>query len=29
MLLYAMLFLTGFGLELDDLDHFRQLGSRT
>src|SRR5712692_3402100 len=29
MLLYAMLYLTGFGLELDDLRQFRQWGSRT
>jgi transketolase len=29
MLLYAMLYLTGFGLELDDLRNFRQWGSRT
>jgi transketolase len=29
MLLYSMLYLTGFGLELDDLRDFRQLGSRT
>ena len=29
MLLYAMLYLTGFGLELDDLRDFRQWGSRT
>ena len=29
MLLYSMLYLTGFGLELDDLKQFRQLGSRT
>jgi len=29
MLLYSMLYLTGFGLELDDLRHFRQWGSRT
>jgi transketolase len=29
MLLYSMLYLTGFGLELDDLRNFRQLGSRT
>src|SRR5262245_59242332 len=27
MLLYAMLYLTGFGLELDDLRAFRQLHS--
>ncbi len=29
MLLYAMLFLTGYGLELDDIRQFRQFGSRT
>src|SRR5262249_19744594 len=29
MLLYAMLYLTGFGLELEDITQFRQLGSRT
>ncbi len=29
MLLYSMLFLTGYGLELDDLRQFRQWGSRT
>ncbi|HEX5615571.1 MAG TPA: transketolase, partial [Acidimicrobiia bacterium] len=29
MLLYSMLHLTGFGLELDDLRQFRQWGSRT
>src|SRR5213076_1080457 len=29
MLLYSMLFLTGYGLELEDLRHFRQFGSRT
>ena len=29
MLLYSMLYLTGFGLELDDLRDFRQWGSRT
>jgi len=29
MLLYSMLYLTGFGLELDDLEQFRQFGSRT
>jgi transketolase len=29
MLLYSMLYLTGFGLELDDLKQFRQFGSRT
>src|SRR5215218_2349763 len=27
MLLYSMLYLTGYGLELDDLKNFRQLGS--
>ena len=27
MLLYSSLFLTGYGLGLDDLEHFRQLGS--
>jgi transketolase len=27
MLLYSLLFLTGYGLELDDLRNFRQLGS--
>ena len=27
MLLYSMLYLTGFGLELDDLEQFRQWGS--
>jgi transketolase len=27
MLLYAMLYLTGYGLTLEDLKHFRQLGS--
>src|ERR671932_276311 len=27
MLLYASLYLTGYGLTLDDLEHFRQLGS--
>ena len=29
MLLYSMLYLTGYGLTLDDLKQFRQLGSRT
>jgi transketolase len=29
MLLYAMLYLTGYGLELDDIRQFRQFGSRT
>jgi len=29
MLLYSMLYLTGFGLELDDIRQFRQWGSRT
>ena len=29
MLLYSMLYLTGYGLELDDLRNFRQWGSRT
>ncbi len=29
VLLYSMLYLTGFGLELDDLRSFRQWGSRT
>jgi transketolase len=29
MLLYSMLYLTGFGLTLDDLKDFRQWGSRT
>ncbi len=29
MLLYSMLFLTGYGLTLDDLKNFRQLGSPT
>jgi transketolase len=29
MLLYAMLYLTGFGLELDDIREFRQWGSKT
>src|ERR671919_270007 len=29
MLLYSMLYLTGFGLELEDLKQFRQFGSRT
>jgi transketolase len=29
MLLYSMLYLTGFGLELADIEQFRQWGSRT
>src|SRR5437588_658621 len=29
MLLYSMLYLTGFGLTLDDIEQFRQWGSRT
>ncbi len=29
ILLYSMLYLTGYGLTLDDLRNFRQLGSRT
>lgn len=29
MLLYAMLFLTGYGLSLDEIKNFRQWGSRT
>jgi transketolase len=29
MLLYSMLYLTGYGLTIDDLKHFRQLGSPT
>src|SRR5487761_2036244 len=29
ILLYSMLYLTGYGLTLDDLRSFRQLGSRT
>jgi len=29
MLLYSSLYLTGYGLELDDLKNFRQLGSKT
>jgi transketolase len=29
MLLYSLLFLTGYGLTLDDLEHFRRWGSRT
>jgi transketolase len=29
MLLYAQLYLTGYGLSLDDIEHFRQWGSRT
>ncbi|MBF0414813.1 MAG: transketolase [Magnetococcales bacterium] len=28
-LLYGLLYMTGFGLELDELKHFRQWGSRT
>jgi transketolase len=28
-LLYSLLFLTGYGLTLDDLEHFRRWGSRT
>ncbi|MCJ7630255.1 MAG: transketolase, partial [Longimicrobiales bacterium] len=28
-LLYSLLFLTGYGLDLDDLQHFRRWGSRT
>lgn len=28
-LLYSLLFLTGYGLTIDDLQHFRQWGSRT
>ena len=28
-LLYSLLYLTGYGLELDDLKNFRQWGSRT
>ena len=28
-LLYSLLFLTGFGLDLEDLEHFRRWGSRT
>jgi transketolase len=29
MLLYALFYLTGYGLTLDELEHFRQWGSRT
>ena len=29
MLLYSLLFLTGYGLTLEDLEHFRRWGSRT
>ncbi|MGA2758689.1 MAG: transketolase [Candidatus Cybelea sp.] len=29
MLLYALLYLTGYDLTLDDIKHFRQLGSKT
>jgi transketolase len=29
MLLYALLYLTGYDLSLDDIEHFRQLGSKT
>ena len=29
ILLYSMLYLNGYGLTLDDLEHFRQWGSRT
>ena len=29
ILLYSMLYLTGYGLTLDDLKNFRQVGSRT
>ena len=29
ILLYAMLFLTGYGLEIEDIEQFRQWGSRT
>src|SRR5271157_5634116 len=29
MLLYALLYLTGYGVSLDDLKNFRQLGSKT
>ena len=29
VLLYSVLYLSGFGLELDDLKHFRQIGSKT
>ena len=29
ILLYSMLYLTGYGLDMEDLEHFRQLHSRT
>ena len=29
ILLYSMLFLNGYGLELEEIEHFRQWGSRT
>src|SRR5439155_25655057 len=29
LLLYSMLYLTGYGLELDDIRQFRQFGSKT
>jgi transketolase len=29
MLLYALLYLTGYDMTLDDIEHFRQLGSKT
>ena len=29
MLLYSLLYLTGYGLSLDDMKSFRQMGSRT
>src|ERR1700755_3458539 len=29
MLLYSLLYLTGYGLELEDIEQFRQWGSRT
>ncbi len=29
MLLYALLHLSGFGLKMEELEHFRQWGSRT
>ena len=29
MLLYSLLYLTGYPLKLDEIEHFRQLGSRT